>query len=76
MFYFSKKEELAENNILFLIFTYFNSKLINRFIVPHFISYFDLFRDRRVKLNRLSMHGSRDIRQGGGVQVNLTKKEL
>ena len=46
-FYVSKNAgELAENSILFLMFTYFKSQLINKFIFSHSLSYFDRFRDR------------------------------
>ena len=47
VFYVSKNAgELAENSILFLMFTYFKSQLINKFISSHSLSYFDRFRDR------------------------------
>ena len=35
-------ESLLKNNILFLIITYFNLKLINMYIFSHSLSYFDL----------------------------------
>ena len=35
-------ESWLKNNILFLIITYFNLKLINMYIFSHSLSYFDL----------------------------------
>ena len=47
------RESWLKNDILFLIITFFSSKTDKYVIFSHFLSYYDRFRDKRVKLNHL-----------------------